>query len=62
MLKKGDKLKNPEKSRLVLEDKVRVLIPRLFKFFSLKFEKELFGKIMCLLGCLELLEGVVMAV
>ena len=50
------------KSRIVLEDKVTVLIPNLSKFFSIKLVEELFGKIMYLWVGLVLLEGVLMAI
>ena len=40
--------------QIVLEDKVAVLIPSLFKLFSIKLVEELLGKIMCLWGSLIL--------
>ena len=38
------------KSRILLEDKVTVLILSLFKLFSINLLEELLDKIMCLLG------------
>ena len=49
------------KLQIVLEDKVPILIPRLFKLFSINLVEELLGKIMCLCGSL-ILGGVLMAV
>ena len=50
------------KLRMVLEDKMAVLMPRLFTSFSIKLVEELLGKIMCLWGSLIILGGVLMAV
>ena len=45
------------KSRIVLEDKVTVLIQSFFKLFPMMLVKELLGKVMCLWGRLILSEG-----
>ena len=50
------------KSRILLEDKVTVLILTLFKLLPIMLEEELSGKIMYLWEGLILLEGVLMAV
>ena len=50
------------KLRTVLEDKLTVLIQRLFESFSINLAEVLLGKIMYLCGSLNILEGVLMEV